>query len=216
MDMFNYQDPNFTADKVKKYSKIMRQNCYRLLRLVNNLIDLNKLDAGFMNLNMDNYDIVSIVSQIVSSVADYVENKGISLYFETDTQSKVVACDPDKMERIILNLLSNAIKYTEAGGSIKVGLWDKGESLLISIKDDGAGIPREKQEIVFKRFMQVEKSLTRNHQGSGIGLALVKSLVELHGGKISLISEAGQGCEFIIELPVRQTAVREKNDVNLQ
>lgn len=209
MDMFNYKDLNFTDEKMKKYSKIMRQNCYRLLRLVNNLIDLNKLDTGYMNLHMDNYDIVHIVSQIASSVADYIESKGIHFFFEAKTDSKIIACDPDKMERIILNLLSNAIKFTESGGKIMVKLWDEKESLFISVKDTGIGIPKDKQDIVFKRFAQLDKSLSRVNQGSGIGLSLVKSLVELHGGSICLISEAGTGCEFIIELPIKQTVVTE-------
>jgi signal transduction histidine kinase len=216
MDMYDYQDLNFTAEKIKKYSKIMKQNCYRLLRLVNNLIDINKLDAGFMNLKMDNHDIVGIISNIASSVADYVESKGIGLIFESGTPSKIIACDPDKIERIILNLLSNAVKFTERGGLIQVRLWDEGESLFVMVKDDGIGIPKEKQDLVFKRFIQIEKSLSRVHQGSGIGLSLVKSLVELHGGSIRLVSEEGAGCEFTIELPIRQAVISEKSDENTQ
>lgn len=210
MDMFNYDDPNFTDEKVKRYSKIMRQNCYRLLRLVNNLIDLNRLDTGYLKATLDNHDIVSIVTQIVASVADYIESKGINFTFETKADSKVIACDPDKMERIILNLLSNAIKFTESGGNIQVKLWEEQNRLLISVKDTGTGIPKDKQDLVFKRFVQLDKSLSRNHQGSGIGLSLVKSLVELHDGSIRLVSEEGVGSEFIIELPVKQVLLQEK------
>lgn len=204
MDMFYSSYTDTAGEKVKKYCKIMRQNCYRLMRMVNNLIDLSKLDAGFMKLDMKNYDIISIIAKIAASVKDYIESKGIEFSFESKIDSMIIACDPDKMERIILNLLSNAMKFTESGGKIHVNLWDNGSSLFIRVKDTGIGIPREKQDMIFKRFMQVDKSLSRNHNGSGIGLSLVKSLVELHGGSITLYSEVGVGSEFLIELPVRQ------------
>lgn len=202
------QDP--LAEKTKKYYKIMRQNCYRLLRQVNNLIDLNKLDAGFIHLNMENCDIVSVVSDIASSVTDYIENKGINFEYSAGLSSQIVACDPDKIERIILNLLSNAIKFTEAGGFIEVRLWKEENAIFISVKDSGIGIPVEKQNMVFRRFIQVDKSLSRTHQGSGIGLSLVKSLVEMHDGKITLHSEIGKGCEFIVELPIKYMTMMEK------
>ncbi len=202
------QDP--LAEKTKKYYKIMRQNCYRLLRQVNNLIDLNKLDAGFIHLNMENCDIANVVSDIASSVTDYIENKGINFHYSAEIGSQVITCDPDKIERIILNLLSNAIKFTEPGGFIEVRLWKTDKSIFISVKDSGIGIPKEKQNMVFRRFIQVDKSLSRTHQGSGIGLSLVKSLVEMHEGKITLYSEPGTGCEFIVELPIKHMAIMEK------
>ncbi|OGO78565.1 MAG: hypothetical protein A2Y23_13330 [Clostridiales bacterium GWB2_37_7] len=212
LDMYSNKILDPAMEKTKKYYKIMRQNCYRLLRLVNNLIDLNKLDAGYMQLNMENHDIVSIVTQIAASVSDYIENKGIEFAYCTKTDTKVIACDPDKIERIVLNLLSNAIKFTDSGGRILVNVWDENNKIFISVKDSGIGIPKEKQDLVFGRFVQIDKSLARNHHGSGIGLSLVKSLVELHGGKICLISDDCKGCEFIIELPVKELTVMEKPD----
>jgi signal transduction histidine kinase len=179
------------------------------LRLVNNLIDLNKIDAGYMQLNVENHDIVSIVSKISASVADYIENKGIDFIYCTKTDTKIIACDPDKIERILLNLLSNSIKFTDSGGKIIVNVWDEDSKIFISVKDSGVGIPIEKQDLIFKRFMQIDKSLSRNHHGSGIGLSLVKSLVELHGGKINMVSDGVRGSEFIIELPVKEIAVME-------
>lgn len=212
MDLFYEKTLDASSEKVKRYCKIMRQNCYRLLRLVNNFIDLNKLDLGYMNLNMDNYDIVSIVSNIASSVTDYIENQGINFYFDTKINERVIACDPDNIERIILNLLSNSVKFTDNGGMIQVTIWDNEGSLFIAVKDTGIGISKEKQDLIFKRFVQVDKSMSRSHQGSGIGLSLVKSLVELQGGSIKLISEAGKGCEFIIELPAKQAVARETSN----
>lgn len=184
-----------------KYLKIMQQNCYRLLRLVNNLIDITKIDSNYYEIKLQNYNIVYLVEEITTSVADYAMGKGITIIFDTNTEEKVVACDPDQIERIILNLLSNAIKFTPSGGNIWVTIFDKGEKMEISIKDTGIGIPQDKQECIFNRFQQVDKSLTRQSEGSGIGLSLVKALVEKHNGKINLNSELGKGSEFTIEIP---------------
>lgn len=98
-------------------------------------------------------------------------------------------------------MLSNSIKFTEPGGNISVTLYDNGDSIIISVKDTGIGIPQEKQHIIFERFRQVDETLARNNEGSGIGLSLVKSFVEMHGGSIYVKSEYGKGSDFIIELP---------------
>lgn len=188
--------------KLKRYIKIMKQNCYRQLRLVNNMIDITKLDAGFFELNPQNCDIVNIVENITLSVSEYIKNKSIELIFNTDIKECITACDPDKIERVVLNLLSNSVKFTRQGGIITVSMYCKGENIVISIKDTGIGIPPDKLNIVFDRFRQVDKSLTRKQEGSGIGLSIVKSLVELHGGKVSLFSEYGKGTELMIEFPI--------------
>lgn len=189
--------------KQEKYFNIMKQNCYRQLRLVNNMIDSTKIDSGFFEINQQNHNIVSIIENITLSVSVYIKNKGIELVFDTDVEEKITACDLDGIERIILNLLSNAVKFTEQGGCINVNIKDKGETILISVKDSGIGIPMDKHKVIFDRFRQVDKSLTRSHEGSGIGLSLVKSLVVMHGGKISVQSEYGKGTEFLIEIPIK-------------
>jgi len=191
-------------NKIKRYINMTKQNCNRLLRLVNNLIDITKIDAGFFQLNYQNEDIVRIVEDITLSVAEYIENKGITLQFDTDVEEKVIGCDSQIIERIILNLLSNAVKFTEVDGNIGVNIHDKGETVLISVKDTGIGIHEEKQNLIFERFVQVDKSLSRNQEGSGIGLSLVKSLVEMHNGRIWVMSKYGKGSEFIVELPAKR------------
>lgn len=188
-------------DKQDKYLKVMHQNCYRLMRLINNLLDMTRADSGFLKLNAQNYNIVSVVEDITLSVASYVEDKGIRLIFDTNVEEKIMAFDPYKIERIILNLLSNAIKFTNAGGTIYVNIIDMENSVTISVKDTGVGIPEDKLQVIFERFGQVDKTLSRNREGSGIGLSLVKSFVEMHGGKIYAKSKLGVGSEFIIELP---------------
>lgn len=195
-------DVNDREIKFKKYSNIMRQNCYRQLRLVNNMIDITKLDAGFFELNTQNCNIVNIVESVTMSVAEYIKSKSIELIFDTDIEECIISCDPEKIERVILNLLANSIKFTKPGGNITVNMYDKGENIIISIKDTGIGIPNDKLDIIFDRFRQVDRSLTRKQEGSGIGLSIVKSLVELHKGSISVLSEYGKGTEFIIVFPV--------------
>lgn len=210
------KDQGYKDMRESKYLKIMQQNCYRLLRLVNNLIDITKIDSNYYEIRPQNYNIVGLVEGIAMSVAEYAMDKGINIIFDTNTEEKVMACDPDQIERIILNLLSNAIKFTQSGGSIWVTMLDQREKILITIKDTGIGIPLDKQECVFKRFQQVDKSLTRQHEGSGIGLSLVKALVEKHGGKISLNSELGKGTEFTIEIPCNTLMELENNASNNQ
>jgi len=195
--------------KEEKRIRVIKQNCYRLLRLVNNLIDITKIDAGFYETNFQNCNVINIIENISLSVVDYVENKDITLTFDTDVEEKIIACDPDKIERIMLNLLSNAIKFTKENGKILVSIMGKLDSVRISIKDNGIGIPKEKQHMIFERFKQVEKTLSRSNEGSGIGLSLVKALVEIHGGTIVVESEYRRGTEFIIDLPAK--LVSEKN-----
>jgi len=132
-----------------------------------------------------------------------MNSNNLTLTFDTEVEERIVACDLDKIERIILNILSNAIKFTKSGGNIFVNISDGEEFITISIEDTGIGIQKDKLNIIFDRFRQVDKSFTRNHEGSGIGLSLVKSLVEMQGGTISVESKCGHGTKFFIKFPVR-------------
>jgi signal transduction histidine kinase len=205
----NNENKSLDVTKLKKYPKIIQQNCFRLLRLINNLIDITKIDSGYLELNLERRNIVAIIEDITLSVADYIENKEIHLIFDTETEERLMAVDLDMIERIILNLLSNAIKFTKPGGYIYVNLNEANNNFVVSIKDTGIGIPEDKLEKIFDRFTQVDKSLTRSREGSGIGLSLVKSLVELHEGSIRAVSSLGKGSEFIIELPIKLKASKE-------
>ena len=189
-------------DYFNKYTSIMVQNSYRLLKLINNLIDTKKIDSGNFNYRPQNSDIVSFVENICMSVVDFIESKNMSIIFDTDTEEKIISFDLDNMERIILNLLSNAIKYNKPNGEIIVEISCK-DDIRISIKDNGIGIPKDKQTRVFERFGQVKNKMKTEHEGSGIGLFIVKSLVELNGGDIILNSQLGKGSEFTIVLPDR-------------
>lgn len=197
------EDYNFdNSTKCKAYLKIMKQNCLRMIRLINNLLDITKLDSGFIKINKKNGDIVSVIEDIVQSIAVYVESKGIKLIFDTDIEEEIMGFDHDMMERILLNLLSNALKYSHPNGNIYVNIIDKKSSIAIEVKDEGEGIPKDKLNVIFERFGQVNNTLSRKCEGTGIGLYLVKSFVEMHGGRISVSSEEGKGSQFLIELPV--------------
>ncbi|MBU3129222.1 PAS domain S-box protein [Clostridium tagluense] len=193
--------------KLEKYIKVITQNCNRQSKLVNNLVDLSKIQSGFFKLHMSNTNIVSVVEEIVQSVSEYVENKGLKIIFDTDIEEKIIACDPTNIERVMLNLISNAIKFSMQGDEIFVNIHDKVHSVEIFVKDTGIGIESAYLDVIFERFRQVDKSLFRNVEGSGIGLCLVKSIVELHGGSINLESEIGKGSKFTIELPNRVVSV---------
>lgn len=203
VQLYSDNNPSLSEDdKLNRYLKIMKQNCFRLLRLINNIIDITKIDSGYFEINLENTNIVSVIENICLSVVEYIENKSIEFVFDTSVEERIMALDSDKIERVLLNLLSNSIKFTNAGGKISVSLHEEADNFIISIKDTGRGIPEDKLDLIFDRFRQVDKSLARNHEGSGIGLALVKSLVEMHGGSIIAKSTYGEGSEFIITLPI--------------
>ncbi|MCT4618392.1 MAG: Cache 3/Cache 2 fusion domain-containing protein [Marinisporobacter sp.] len=189
--------------KSNHHIHIINQNCYRLLRLVNNLIDITKIDSGYMQLNLRNDNLIEVIENLTLSTVEYVQSKERILIFDTDVEEKFMAFDEEKLERIMLNLISNAVKFTNPKDQIQVNIYDKKDKIEISIKDTGIGIPENKIDKIFERFKQVDPLLNRSHEGSGIGLSLVKSLVEMHDGSISVKSSYGKGTEFIITLPVK-------------
>ena len=191
-------------NSIIKYIDSIKQNSYRLSKIINNIVDLSKIEAGFFKLNLSNNNIVQVVEGIVMSITTFTESKGLNVIFDTDIEEKIIAFDTEKIERMILNLISNAIKFTDKGDEIFVEVKDKNEFIEISVKDNGIGIENKYLDMIFDRFKQVDKSLSRNAEGTGIGLSLVKSIVELHGGSIHVESEFGKGSKFTFMLPSRK------------
>lgn len=204
----NIETNNIQIDSLKKYTNYIKQNSYRLLRLVNNLIDISKMDIGFYELRCSNQNIINVIEDITLSVADYMKDNKINLIFDTNKEEAITYCDPDKIERIMLNLLSNAIKYTPENGFIEVNIKSIENDIFVSVKDNGVGIEKDKLDVIFDRFGQVDGLLNRKCEGSGIGLSLVKNLVEMHGGKISVSSEINKGSKFTFSIPIK---FREEN-----
>ncbi|MEG3040990.1 MAG: PAS domain-containing sensor histidine kinase [Clostridium sp.] len=194
--------------QLKNYLELMKSNSYRLLRLINNLLDVTRIDVGNLKMNFGNYDIVAIVENMTMDAVEYVKSKGMSLTFDTNVEEKIIGIDKENIERVILNLLSNAVKFSKEKGVILVEVCDLGDKVQIAVKDNGIGIAEDMQDKIFDRFVQSESLFTRSHEGSGIGLSLVKSIVENHGGEIYVNSIIDVGSEFIFELP----NVRSKNE----
>ena len=189
------------ANIISKYIDIMESNSMRLIRLINNLIDSTKIDAGFVKFTPINADIIKFIEDVCDSVVDYVDFNKMNLIFDTDREEEIVLFDPDIIERILLNLLSNAVKFNKVDGTIYVNLYTKDDEIRITVRDEGIGIPKEKLSSIFKRFEQLKTKNKIEKQGSGIGLYLVKSLVTLHGGNIKVESKVNEGSKFIITIP---------------
>ena len=196
-----FLEPN--RNKFKTYQRIMKQNCFRLLRLVNNLIDVTKMESGYLSLSPNNHNIVRLVDDIVNNSTSYAEAKEIHMSFQAEEQEIVTACDADKIQRVILNLISNAIKFTPKNGQIRVSVYRDEKTVYISVKDTGIGISQNELNSIFDRLAPLDNTLTRDHEGSGIGLSLASSIIKLHGGLIRVNSKPSIGSEFTVELPNR-------------
>lgn len=184
-----------------KYSDSLKLNIKRMLRLINNIVDSTRIDTGVFKAEFGNYEVVSIIEDIVMSTVPFAQSKNISIEFDTNIEEHFIKCDPTMIEKIVLNLVSNSIKYTKNKGSIKVNLILKDDILEIVFKDTGIGIPYELKDKIFHRFSRVDSSLKRENEGSGIGLNIVKSMVETHNGSISVDSVLNKGSIFKVKLP---------------
>jgi len=194
------EDAEFKNKTIKNIAGI-KQNCYRLMRLVDNMIDVTRYDSGNLKMNLYNLNIVSIIENVSLSVVKFADQKNVTIIFDTDVEEKEISCDPYMIERILLNLISNSLKFTDGGGFIYINVYDKEDKVVFSVRDTGIGIPEDKLSIIFDRFRQIDTSLSRNQEGSGLGLSIVKALVEAQKGSITVASEPGKGTEFIVELP---------------
>ncbi|WP_160676262.1 PAS domain-containing protein [Clostridium sp. C8-1-8] len=201
----NYLCENELSEKSKKYLSIIRQNTFRQLRLVNNLLDITRADAGRIKLHKRNVDIVFLTKAIIESVNIYSSQKGVKVDFTSFYEQKIIAMDEEKYERILLNILSNATKFTPSGKFVSVKLRKYRNRVYIDIKDDGIGIPKDKLNIIFERFGQVDSSLSRQAEGAGIGLSLVKKLIDELEGTITVKSKVDRGSTFTISFPDERT-----------
>lgn len=194
----NVYNKEITPNIGKTFSRIS-QNCSRLLKLINNTLDISKAEAGFLSINSTEFDIVYVSETIINSSNCYAVNKKIELIFDTNEEEINVMLDKEKYEKILLNLLSNAIKFTPEGKKIIVSLKNEKEYFYLNVKDFGIGIPEDKIESIFDRFCQINKSLSRRAEGTGMGLTIVKKMVELMNGEIKVKSKIGSGTEFIVK-----------------
>ncbi len=192
-------------DNADSFTKIIKSNSFRLLRVVNNLIDINRMDAEKYSLNIDLVDLVYMTEELIASIQPFADKRNIRLQLYTKLEEAIIECDPFEIERVIMNLLSNAIKFSNLDSKIEIRIYydDTKENVSFSVSDQGIGISEENQKIIFNRFSQVDTTLNRNHEGHGIGLSLVKNIIDLHGGSIVVSSQLGKGATFTFTLPVK-------------
>ena len=193
-------------ERLRHKSRLIQSNAQRLLRLINQLLDISRLESGNMKLRTGLYDIVPFVRGITMSFSAYAERKRITLNFTSSEERIALYFDRDKAEKIFINVISNAIKFSPTGGAVTVDVSidenKSGSSVRVSVIDTGIGIPSDQIEHVFDRFYQVGGPGSHEQEGTGIGLALVKELVELHRGSVSVTSEIGKGSVFTVLMPL--------------
>ena len=198
-------------------SVIALRNCRRLLRLVNQLLDIQRLDAGKMQSCFRPCSLIEFASQTIESFRPYCDRKNIHLFSEFSEECPEIYLDLEKFDKVLYNLLSNAMKFTPSDGSITVhiGTDNMGEYCILSVRDTGIGIREDQLPFLFDRFRQAEGSVNRSYEGSGLGLALVKELVNLHGGSISVASDYGYGTTFTISIPTGKAHLPAEQVTNL-
>lgn len=220
-------------DEQKKSVKEILSNAKNLLELINNILDLAKLEAGKMELNIETFDFTDMLNDVHNAIEPLIDKKKQNFVLKVEQDLPLLHADPMKIRQILLNLLSNAIKFTDTEGRIEVFLdyFEKAEDIIsaefaeqnfpvkirenpafyLVVKDNGVGIDKKQINKIFEDFSQVDTSFTRTHQGTGLGLALTKQLILLHSGTISVKSEQGQGSEFRILLPQEQVLTHQRS-----
>lgn len=196
-------------------SVVALRNSRRLLRLVNQLLDLQRLDAGRMQPSFRPCDLAEFVTQTVDSFRLYCERKGITVTTQLEPCSAVYL-DLEKFDKVLYNLLSNAMKFTPSGGTINVVLQAAGDHCLLKVIDSGIGIREDQLPHLFQRFRQAEGSANRSYEGTGLGLALVKELVEMHGGQVTVESTYGAGATFTVWLQLGMAHLPPKQIIDIQ
>ncbi|MBK7407439.1 MAG: helix-turn-helix domain-containing protein [Saprospirales bacterium] len=196
-------------------TQIVHRNSHTLLTLVNQMLDLRKLESGNLPVQMVQRDIIIYLNYLLESFHSLAEAKEIRLHFYSDETELVMDFDPEKIQHIISNLISNAIKFTPEGGEVFLTIKEEMERCAIRIEDTGIGIPSDQLPHIFDRFYQVDAISTRKAEGTGIGLTLTKELVKLLEGDIQVESMQGQGTSFLLWLPIRRTAPKMGTTPNL-
>lgn len=179
----------------------IKKNCYRLIKVINNLVEMHKISLGSLKLNISEEDIVEITRYIVQASSELIDDLGLKIYFYTNINKKIMSLDRVRIEKVLLNLISNAIKFSKPGSHINVSVVDREDYVKVSVKDDGIGIEEKDLQNLFIGYEQVDKSLSRVAEGTGVGLFLVKSFIEMHGGSVKVKSMLDKGTEFIFKIP---------------
>jgi two-component system cell cycle sensor histidine kinase PleC len=201
------------AQKYNEYSRDIRESGQYLLDVINDILDMSKIEAGGIRLAPEDVDLDTVLADSLRVVSQRANEKNLKLVSQIDPAIRLKA-DRRALKQIALNLLSNAVKFTPEGGTVKVHGRIRANAVLIAIEDNGIGIPKNALHKLGRPFEQVESQLTKKHQGSGLGLAIAKSLTEMHGGEMRIHSTLGKGTTVVVRLPlIAPTTVREERNV---
>ncbi len=185
----------------RDYLTEIRESGEHLLELINDILDLSKIEAGKMRVQREATDVAALVRDVASMMRPLADKKGLALEVSLDATPCWAAVDRGMLRQVLVNLASNAVKFTPEGGRVTLGARFEGDSLCVEVRDTGIGIACEEQERIFEAFYQVDGSYSRQHQGTGLGLALVKRMMELHGGTVEVRSRPQQGAAFTCRFP---------------
>ena len=193
--------PGPLNDDQSKYIGRIRHNQTHLLQLVNELLDLGKIESGRIELNLDAVPVQRVVESVYSMIEPQVEGRKLRLEVEPVDPELFFHADSDRVEQVVLNLLSNAVKFTPSGGTVRIAVSADAKEICFSVEDTGVGIPPDKLEAVFEAFYQVEGTQNRSYGGTGLGLAISRQLARAMGGELAVVSTIGKGSTFTLELP---------------
>lgn len=196
LQLNNLNIENKNLNSIERNNLVIKQNCLRLIRTINNFIDANKISEGQIETNIMVLNIVEVVENILDASAEYINKKKINFIFDPDFEEIFIAIDSEFLERIILNLLSNSVKYGRKNGNIYVKIYFEGKDLVIMIENDGIAISYDEQKYIFDKFTKSNKALNRTQEGSGLGLYISKSLMKMQGGDLKVEIYEGYGNKF--------------------
>lgn len=197
-------DGTIPVEKYDRYLNIVLHESKRLTKLTSGLLELNNFDTYGPVLKRKNFDIVDVVRETRSTFEGQCEEKHIDLRLVCPAENTVVYADKTKIGQVVYNLVDNAIKFSPKNGKITITIYEKNEKLFVSVKDEGPGIEKDKQNKVFERFYKTDSSRGKDKQGTGLGLSITKEIIKAHGENINLISTEGAGSEFVFSLPGKE------------
>jgi signal transduction histidine kinase len=191
-----------SEDKAQQYYRVINKESHRLTQLINNILDFSRIEAGRKEYRLAPTDVARVARDVVEAYRFQIEQQGFELVTDVADDLPAVPADEEALGQAILNLLNNAIKYSRETKSIRITVRREGSRVLVSVADRGIGIPRSEQKKIFEKFFRGEDSLVHETKGSGLGLALVRHIMQAHGGEVQVESAPGKGSTFTLALPV--------------
>jgi signal transduction histidine kinase len=198
------RDEDFTLEEMREFSADINREAQRLNRMITEMLDLDRMESGLMKLSLEAVDLARLAADVAAQLAPMAPAHRVVV--EKSGSAATLDGDRDKLTQVVTNLLSNAIKYSPNGGTVRLRVQGSDTAVCLEVEDEGVGIPRAAVESIFERYTRVETGSTRHIQGTGLGLPIVRQIVEMHGGQVSASSALGSGSTFRVWLPRCRTA----------